>query len=216
MNQSMKEELYKKLEALLNDKNINEIIGARKKEFESFKKKDSKDWFSELCFCILTANYTAEGGIRIQNALGIEGFLHLPLEELRTKLKSLGHRFYNKRAEFIVKARKYADKLKEIINSFDNPFDAREWLVKNVEGIGYKEASHFLRNVGFFDFAIIDRHIIKVLVAYNFIDSPPKTLTRRKYLEIERIVRSIAQRFGIPPGIFDLYLWYLATGKILK
>ena len=69
--------------------------------FKSFKNKPNEEWFKELCFCILTANFTAEGGIRIQKAIG-DGFLTLSKEELEEKLKNLGHRFYRKRAVFIV------------------------------------------------------------------------------------------------------------------
>ncbi|MGQ4833509.1 MAG: N-glycosylase/DNA lyase [Candidatus Asgardarchaeia archaeon] len=209
-------ELYKKIENLMKDKEVNRIIQARKNSFERMKQKSSEEWFSELCFCILTANSTAEKGIKIQNTLGTDGFLNLTLDELKAELKRLGHRFYNRRAEFIVKARRYAPTLKEIINSFGSPFKAREWLAKNIEGIGYKEASHFLRNVGFFDLAIVDRHIIRILATYGFIEKIPKTLTRKKYLEIEKILKKLAEQFNVPIGIFDLYLWYLATNKILK
>lgn len=91
----------------------------------------------------------------------------------------------------------------------------REWLVKNIKGLGYKEASHFLRNIGFKNFAIIDFHIINLLVKYDIIKKP-RTLTKIKYLEIETILRNIAKNLGVSLAELDLYLWYLETKKILK
>lgn len=88
-------------------------------------------------------------------------------------------------------------------------------MTENVKGLGYKEASHFLRNIGFKDLAIIDRHIINYLEKKGLIEKP-KTLTKRRYLECERILSAIADRLGITVAELDLYIWYLMTGKILK
>jgi SAM-dependent methyltransferase len=79
-------------------------------------------------------------------------------------LRELGHRFPNTRAKYIVEARKHAKDLKKIVHStFDNVDALREWLADNVKGLGFKESSHFLRNIGFEDVAIIDFHIIDFL-----------------------------------------------------
>ena len=78
-----------------------------------------------------------------------------------------------------------------------------------------KEASHFLRNVGYFDLAIIDKHIINLLVAENLIERP-KSLSAKKYVEIENILRDLARETGTTLGELDLYLWYEQTGKVLK
>ena len=118
-------------------------------------------------------------------------------------------------AEYIIEARRYKNELKSLIASFDNEEELREWLVKNIKGLGYKEASHFLRNIGFKNFAIIDFHIINLLVKYDIIKKP-RTLTKIKYLEIETILRNIAKNLGVSLAELDLYLWYLETKKILK
>ena len=91
----------------------------------------------------------------------------------------------------------------------------RKWLAENVKGVGYKEASHFLRNIGFSNLAIIDFHIIDILAKYKLIQKP-KTLTKRKYLEIENLLRRIAKKLSISLAELDLYLWYMETGKIVK
>lgn len=212
----IQQKLIHKLSTLMNDPIVYSLVDKRVEELSAMQQKNSLEWFSELAFCILTANSKAETGLKIQQSLNVDGFLTLSIEDLRLKLKTLGHRFYNKRAEYIVDARKYAKSLKDIILSFDNLFKAREWLVKNVKGISYKESSHFLRNVGFFNFAIVDRHILKILYKYDFIDSIPKSISKRKYLEIEQIFFKIAENFDMKPGILDFYIWYMSTGKVLK
>ncbi len=198
----------------LKNSPLKKIIDSRIREFEELGKKDSNEIFKELCFCIITANFSAHGGIKIQNKIG-RGFSSLSPEELSKKLSELGHRFPNARAEFIVEARKYRNNLKEILNSFNDEKTAREWLVKNVKGLGFKEASHFLRNIGYKNVAIIDFHIIDLLAKHKIIEIP-KTITPKKYLEIEEILSRIAKKTNINLGELDLYLWYLETGKILK
>ena len=113
-----------------------------------------------------------------------------------------------------MKARKYKGSLKSIVES-SNPHELREWLVKIVKGIGYKEASHFLRNIGYTNFAIVDFHILNLLERYNLIKKP-KSLTKKEYLRIENLLRKIAKKLDLNLAELDLYLWYLETGKILK
>lgn len=191
---------------------IGKMVERRVKEFEENKSSDRI--FEELCFCILTANFNAERAIRIQEKIG-NGFLTFSQERLAEELKRLGHRYPKTRARYIAEARKYKNSLKKIINSFEDERKLREWLVKNIKGIGYKEASHFLRNVGFKNLAIIDFHILKLLTKHK-LARKPKTLTRKKYLEIERKLRKMAKKLNLSLAELDLYLWYLETGKILK
>jgi N-glycosylase/DNA lyase len=192
---------------------IGWLVKKRVGDFLSFKFKDDREWFSELCFCILTANSSAEIGIKIQNEVGYEGFAKFEREELVKRLKELGYRFYNVRASYIVEARKHLD-IKDRIKGLEAR-EAREWLVKNVKGLGYKEASHFLRNTGTLDLAILDRHILRMMEKGGVIKMP-KNLSRKRYLKIESKFIELAERLEMRAGELDLYLWYLATGKILK
>lgn len=193
---------------------VEKLVDSRIKEFKKLGEQSSDEIFKELCFCILTANFNAEGGIKIQKEIG-NGFLTLTEAQLVKKLKELGHRYPKTRAGYVIEARKYKDSLKETIRSFEDEHKLREWLDKNVKGLGYKEASHFLRNVGFENLAVIDFHIIDILAKYNVIEKP-KTLTRRKYLEIEELLRKIAKKLDINLAELDLYLWHAETGKVLK
>jgi N-glycosylase/DNA lyase len=174
-------------------------------------------WFSELCFCLLTANSQAKKCMEIQVKVG-DGFATLPRKKLSAKLRKLGYRFYNKRAEYIVAARPHAKGLKARLKKLakKDTRNAREWLVENVKGMGYKEASHFLRNVGYTDVAILDRHILRTLFEQGMIPEMPKPLNRIQYLTHENLLRLVAFKSGLSLAALDLYLWYLKTGKVLK
>lgn len=205
--------LVKSIEELKSSR-VSGFVAKRAQEFKDMGERGNESWFSELCFCILTANSTAKLGIKIQMELG-GGFLTIPEEELRGRLKELGHRFYNKRSEFITSARKFS-RIKDIATKFSDVRLAREWLVENVEGIGYKEASHFLRNVGFDGVAILDRHILTLMREYKLIEQVPGTLTKRRYLEIEEKLKGLAEKVDLSLAELDLYLWYMKTGEVLK
>lgn len=207
--------LKQKIEGL--DQKIGSLVRDKIKGFEFNRDKDENFWFNELCFCILTANSSATKGIEIQDYMErIDGFSRLPKGELSRTLKRLGHRFYDKRAGFIVEARGLSKKLKPKIISIEDEFKARDWLAKNVKGIGMKEASHFLRNVGYKNLAILDRHILRALKEHRIIKEIPKSLTRRSYLSIENKMRPISRELNLSLAELDLFLWYTRTGKVLK
>jgi len=207
----------------LKRSNVDRLVERRMAGFKRLGRQAGHAIFKELCFCILTANYTAEGGIRIQRAVG-NGFLSLPEKRLAARLRALGYRFPNTRARYIVKAREYAGSLKEIMRSrttrtmrsFRRESAMREWFVSNIHGLGYKEASHFLRNIGYADFAIIDFHIIDLLARHRIIKKPKGALSKKRYLAIERVLQRLARKCNVSLGELDLYLWYLETGKVLK
>ena len=209
------EQLLQELEELRKSP-VKNAVGRRIKEFEAAGKKNAHGIFSELCFCILTANFNAEKTIRIQREMGC-GFLSLPEKKLAGKLKALGHRYPNARASYIAEARGHCKRLPEKLRRFASEAEARNWLADNVKGLGYKEASHFLRNIGFRNLAIIDFHIVDLLARRGLIEKPKsKSLTRKRYLEIERLLGRIAEKAGLSLAELDLYLWFMETGKILK
>lgn len=200
----------------LRNSDIGVIVENRLKEFSAINKKGNKVWFPELCFCLLTANTSAELGLKVQNELGYIGFTEFDSEEeLALRLKKAKYRFYNRRAHFIALANQYKN-IKSIITKIDGHDEKREWLVKNIKGIGYKEASHFLRNIGYFDYAILDKHILRLMMENSFIDEIPKTLGKKEYLKFEKILGEIGDKIEMSQGELDLYLWYMKTGKILK
>jgi len=206
-------DLIKSIEVLKSSE-ISEIINLRINEFSKIKNLGVNVIFRELCFCIMTANCGAEKCIEIHEKIGGK-FNTLNELKLLGRFKEYGYRFPNIRSKFIIEARKSKAELKNKINSELNDNDLREWVVRNIKGIGYKEASHFLRNIGFTNYAIIDFHIIDLLVRHGLINRP-KTLTKRKYLEIENILKNLAGKLNLNLAELDLYLWFLETGKVLK
>jgi len=194
---------------------LKKIVDKKLTEFIKLGKKENKYWFSELCFCLLTANTSAELGLKVQTELGYKGFTEFKDEaELALRLKKVKYRFYNRRAHFIALANKYKN-IKSILIKLKNN-EKRDWLIKNIKGLGYKEASHFLRNVGFFDYAILDKHILTLLKDNSLISEIPKSMTPEKYLKYEQILKKISQEVNMTQGKLDLYLWYTKTGKVLK
>jgi N-glycosylase/DNA lyase len=190
---------------------VKKLIDQRMKEFRSFTAKPNKAWFCELCFCLMTANWKAAESIKIQEELSESGFCTWDVKKLAAYLKEKGHRFWPQRADRIVMARRFKD-IKDIVKSQKDP---REWLAENIYGLGYKESSHFLRNVGYTDYAIIDRHILHILAEEGLIKEQ-KTLTKRKYLEIEAVLKKLGEMVHLNQAELDMYLWYLRTGKVLK
>ncbi|MFZ8830501.1 MAG: N-glycosylase/DNA lyase [Candidatus Aenigmatarchaeota archaeon] len=182
------------------------------KVFEKNRNLSKEEKFIELCFCILVANSSMEKTFKIWKDIGND-FLKISKEQLSKRLKELGYRFYNKRAEYIVEARNKVDLLEEILKS-DNEIEIRERIVENFKGIGWKEASHFLRNLGYKNFAIIDRHVLKTLKEFGFIEKIPKSLNKKNYLEIENKLRELANKLKMSLAELDFYLFYISSGKM--
>ncbi len=196
-------------------------IKARLKEFKDKMNSNDNTIFSELVFCLFTPQ---SGAKKCDKAVKRLEETNLLLEGSATEIaKQLkGVRFHNTKSARVVAARTIFTEnnricIKQKLTTINTPKELREWLIKNITGLGYKESSHFLRNIGLgFDMAILDRHILKNLVNYGAIDSIPKTLTRSKYLEIEQKMRDFSKNTGIPLAELDLLFWSKETGEIFK
>ena len=198
---------------LLKNSNVRTRITKRIQEFHAIPKHSPGILFEELCYCILTANFSAKRGALIHKQL--KGCFHSdPKQTLEKKLRNCGYRFPAIRAGFIEAAAAQKDILATAVNTLQGE-ERRAWLVQHIQGLGYKESSHFLRNIGFDDYAIIDSHIMDLLARYNLI-TPPKTLTKNRYLAIETTLRDIATKTNLTLAKLDLYLWYMETGMVLK
>ena len=204
---------------------------ARKKEIrkrlnefrEVWRKRSDARLWEELVFCIFTAGASARMGLRAVEAIRpllMEG----EREEMTLALQTAGaHRFPVERPGYIVITRSYLREhcdmaLGKKLQSFADPLERRDWLAqeKQVKGLGYKEASHFLRNVGFSGYAILDKHVMSCLNDLNVVDSPKPPGTRTRYLETEERLKSFAREIGIDFDELDLVLWSMKTGEVLK
>ena len=197
-------------------------IKERLSDFEKIiAQADDNRLFEELAFCICTAGASAKMGIRSVDAMR-DSLPNGSLNKLQSKLDGV-HRFPNARPRYIIHTREYLMsehkfKIKELILSFEDPIKRRDFFAKNknIKGIGYKEASHFLRNIGFSGYAILDKHILNTLHELKIIKEPKPPTTRDKYLEIEGKLKDFADDIGIHIDELDLLLWSEKTGEILK
>jgi N-glycosylase/DNA lyase len=212
------QDLIKKIRALQSNQRIRGMVEARMNEFKAVYEMDSTKWYEELVYCLLTAFGSALMGQKCVDALCCNNIIFKGTQdEIQQCLVEAGHRFPNKRAEYIYNTQNLAPIIKEKIQSFNDSKKAREWLVENVKGLGWKEASHYLRNIGYFDLAIIDRHIMNNLREHHIIQlDPKKGLSKKQYLAVEKVLEDIADELRMPPGELDLYMWYRKTGKVLK
>lgn len=201
---------------IVRNEGVKRVVEGRIREFAEAQTGDDVKWFEELVFCILTANSKALNGLRaVESLKERQLLLRGDAEEVEEALERVGHRFPRKRTEYIVLARRLIPNLRRRLLAMPTSEGKREWLVRNVKGIGMKEASHFLRNMGFLDVAIVDRHILRALTRHRLVDEKP-TFTKRRYLEIEELLKGLASKVGLEVGALDLYLWYMETGRVLK
>jgi len=196
-----------------------------KNRLEDFKRvwgKSDKDIFAELCFCLLTPMSRARAADEAINYLLRSNLLFVGnRNQILKGLTKAGVRFPENKAKFIIEAREFftrdgridiKNKLKQSTSNAK-----REWLIKNVKGLGYKEASHFLRNVGLgFDLAILDRHVMKNLLKYGIVKKIPKCLTKKCYLSIENKMKEFSKKVDIPLAELDLLFWSEETGEVFK
>jgi len=200
-------------------KKFHKQIVERKKEFKKAG-KDREDVLKELCFCILTPQSKAEKCWSAVKELFTLGFarLSLPLRKVQNILKHNNVRFHRKKATYLLGAVKNFDNLWRLLNKKRlSDFALREKIAETVKGMGYKEVSHFLRNIGYsFELAILDRHVLKNLQAFGAISEVPKSMTKKEYLEIEKKMVKFSQKLGIPIVDLDLLLWAKETGYVFK
>jgi len=183
-------------------------------EFREVGRGSAKDIFAELCFCILTPQSNARQCDKAIRELKKKGLLFkAPAGAIRPVLKGRS-RFHRKKAGYLVEARRSFDRR---VLSGGNILEARKKIAENIKGVGYKEASHFLRNIGLGrGIAILDRHILKNLKRYGVIDAVPSSVSVKSYLNIEERARSFAKKIGLGMEELDLLFWSRETGEIFK
>ena len=195
-------------------------IKRRLKEFKSVWNQSHRRVFSELCFCICTPQSNAAYCDKAISNLEKNGILFRGnLRQLRAGLK--GVRFPNNKAKYIIEARKsfIAGKTISIKDKIkvDNIPEARQWLTRHVKGLGFKEASHFLRNIGLGkDIAILDVHILRNLKRRKVIKEIPSSMSKKTYLDIENKMKRFSRKINIPLEELDLLFWSNETGFIFK
>lgn len=188
-------------------KNNRLKIKSKLKEF-----KNNNNYFYELCFCLLTPQSSAKKCYEAISILKAKDFFNKEVD-IKPILKTKT-RFYRNKSGYLLQLKKDFNRIQS--NLSKDSFKSREFLVKNVKGLGYKESAHFLRNIGYRNLAILDRHILKNLLNLGIITEIPKSLSRKNYLEIESKFKEFSRKIKISMDELDLLFWYMQTGEVFR
>ncbi len=191
---------------------------AIKQRLDEFSRVLPSEYFYELVYCLLTPQSSAAHAARAVETLRSAAFESRDIDpEPVLGRKEHYIRFHRTKAKHLIRLKHQFSFIETALAGQRTAFDLREWLVDNIRGLGYKEATHFLRNIGKNDcLAILDRHILRSLKRLGVIRSIPKSLSRKRYFEIERRFAEFAKNIGIPLDDLDLLFWSSETGEIRK
>ena len=197
-------------------------IRARLAEFAAIGRHGSDtNLLEEMVFCFFTGGCSARMGLNALEA--VKPILLTGGQVEFAKALTGVHRYPNARARYVVASRDFLRehcdlKLRKKFRSFSCQLERRDWLVreKGIKGLGYKEASHYLRNIGFRGYAILDKHVLNCLAELKIIDDAKPPNTRLKYLMVEEKLKQLTSMTQIDFDELDLVLWSMKTGVILK
>lgn len=190
-----------------------EEIQNRLLEFkQAFQEADDRQIFRELSFCILSSGVGPKIAGQCMSAIG-EKLADGEEDELLEHIGAI-HKYAENASRYIVFTREYLKKehgflLKSLVSSFEGRVERREFFAKNpgIKGLGYMQASHFLRNLGFSGYAILDRNNLASLSELGIIGETKYPLTKKRYLETESLMAEAAHELGISLDELDLLLW---------
>jgi len=192
-----------------------EAIHARLDDFSNIP---PEEYFYELLFCILTPQSKAENADTVIQKLKADNFLDKgfdPMPYLRDRRHYI--RFHNVKSNRLLHIRTIYPSLYPILTGKNDDITVlREKVLAMIPGLGLKESSHFLRNIGVKGLVILDRHILKHLKELKIIGRIPKSLTPKRYFAIERRWLKYSRDVGIPMDELDLLFWSMETGEIRK
>jgi len=196
-------------------KTRKEAIRTRLSEFSAVP---PSEYFYELVYCLLTPQSSAMHAEQVADQLRKAGFQNQKINpEPFLRKKECYIRFHRVKSRYLIQLKDQFPLILEKIDKSKSAFELRDWLVKNVLGLGLKEATHLLRNIGKNDgLAILDRHILRNLKRLKVIQSIPKSISRKHYLKIEKRFAEFASDIGIVLDELDLVFWSMETGEIRK
>lgn len=214
--------------------NIQSEIEQKYETFAMIWGLGDSEIFPELVFCLCTPQTNAKHGWKAVQLLMQSGYLHKPINNVVDEqqrliqigdiLSKAGVRFKKNKAKYIVDAIKrfnsgfsFKTLIQQKIKSSHDMIEVRNWLADNVYGIGMKEASHFLRNIGLgTEICILDRHILRNLNEFGVIEKIPQTVSKKAYLNIEQEMIKFSKEVNIPVFALDFVFWYRAKGELFK
>lgn len=191
-----------------------DTIDERIAEFTAVPREEH---FFELLYCLLTPQSRAAHAERAIALLRKAGFPEVDVDPVPI-LRDPAHyiRFHNQKGKRVLGLRDAWGGLAELIAADLPSRTKRDRLAAEVNGLGMKEASHFLRNIGRLDLAIIDRHIVTHMLACGAIDEIPRSISPARYRQLEQTFASLADRFGLTMQQLDLLFWSFEEGSVRK
>ena len=153
--------------------------------------ENQKEIFEQAVYCFLTpATKSDSADITYKELFSNNFFYKASLEKIADCLRKPPYiRFHNQKAERLVLWRERGREHIENFLSLNTPAEQRQYLVDYVKGMNYKEASHYLRNIGRSgDLVILDRHIINFMKDVKILplDTTINQLSK-KYLSWEKL-----------------------------
>ncbi len=198
---------------------IQPDITKRLSEFrEIFKKADNNKIFEELSFCILSSGV---GPVMAQKSIdAIGACLHTgDISEVTSSLAQV-HKYPDK-AAYLITTREYIKSefkynLIKHLSRIEDRLERRNFIAGNrsIRGVGMVQASHFLRNIGFTGYAILDRNILSSLMKLGVIEDSKPPSSIKRYIEKENLMIDFSDKLSISIDELDLLLWYRKNNKI--
>lgn len=171
-------------------------------------------WY-DLAFCIVSSQERTNRALAAANCLGAGYFRLMGSDDIPSAIADLFQesyislRFINRKTQQLADSfqvlQNKRDYILDIATNFNTAYAAREFLMEHFPGIGPKQASMFLRNIGFgTDLAIIDSHIEKmsrILIPQIYMSRKPN------YADIEAELRQFADSRSVNLQTLDVILW---------
>lgn len=185
---------------------------------DEFRAVPAERHFYELCFCLMTPQSSAVQCNAVAAELERRGFREQPFDPapLLRSWQDGYVRFHNTKARRLLAVRETFPAIAALLASDTDDKELRNLIATRISGLGLKEASHFLRNIGRTAVTIVDRHILRNLVRLGALEEWPRSISMRRYLAIEALFEDLAESLGIPADELDLLLWQRETGFLLK
>ena len=211
----------KKITPRFSQEELKKLYGkqrtALRRRLNEFGIVSPNEHFYELIYCLLTPQSSAVHADKVIGILKESNFQNKEIDpEPVLRRKDCYIRFHRTKAKHLITVKEQFPIVASRLSAGLPSEELRFWLLKNVKGLGWKESSHFLRNIGYRNLAILDRHILRNLIRFGVIRSLPKSLTAKHYLQIEEKFRKFSKQTHIPMDELDLLFWSMETGEILK
>lgn len=102
-----------------------------------------------------------------------------------------------------------ASTLNDLTKSFTNAAKGRDWLVNYAPGLGPKQASMFLRNVGVsYELAILDRHVLNYMTVLGIYSGKSLSISGLpQYRQYEIALIEHAKGLNCAVGMLDWAIW---------